>query len=218
MRPRSLLILTAVTLEANAIAAALEMARPAPRTPAHGSRDGLAITLALTGVCAKHLPTDRFDDVIMAGLAGALDPALHVGDVLVGEWPGDLKLPAGALRGTIHTQSAIATTPAEKATLFAQTQASAVDMEGAVVRDWARDMGASFGAIRAISDRADQTLDPAVLRFIDPWGRIRPWALTRTLLLRPALVPHLIRLGSDSKAAARKLGEAVRDAVEATWT
>jgi hypothetical protein len=154
----------------------------------------------------------------MAGLAGALDPALRAGDVVIGEWPGEMKLPVGALRGTIHTQLAIAATPADKATLFAQTQASAVDMEGAVVREWARGQGASFGAIRAISDRADQTLDPAVLGFIDPWGRIRPWALTRTLLLRPALVAHLIRVGNDSKAAARRLGEAVRDAVQGTWT
>lgn len=214
MRPQTLLILTAVMLEAKAIARALEMPCPTPHTPSKADRNGIAITLAVTGVCAPHLPDAAADLVLMAGLAGALDPALAVGDLVVDDWPASLPLPAGVRRGPIHTDPRIAATPAQKASLFAQTKALAVDMENAPIREWAQQKGTEFGALRAISDRADQPLDPAVLKLVDPWGRPRPLAIARTLASRPALIPHLLRLGADSKTAARRLGQAIRQAID----
>ncbi|HEY2588839.1 MAG TPA: hypothetical protein VGI81_24060 [Tepidisphaeraceae bacterium] len=215
-RPQTLLILTAVTLEARAIADALGMECPKPGQPSRIARNGVSITLALTGVSARHLPGEASGVVLTAGLAGALDPSLAVGDVVVDDWPASLPVPPGVRRGAIHTDHQIAATPREKAALFAQTQALAVDMENSSVREWARRQGAQFGAIRAISDRADQTLDPAVLRLIDPWGRPKPMAIAQTLLRHPRLIPHLMRLGRDSKTAARRLGQAIRDAIERT--
>src|SRR5207302_1564302 len=121
--------------------------------------------------------------------------------------------PAGVRRGPIHTDNQVVATPRQKADLRSQTQALAVDMENSTVREWARQRGAEFGAIRAISDRADQTLDPAVLRLIDAWGRPRPVAIARTVLRRPSLIPHLTRLGADSKLAATRLGGAIRQLI-----
>jgi adenosylhomocysteine nucleosidase len=216
MRAPSLLILTAVTLEAKAIADALGMDCPKPRKPSKVERDGISITLALTGVSARHLPDEPAARVVMAGLAGALDPSLAVGDLVVDDWPASLPVPAGVRRGSIHTDHRIAATPKEKADLFAQTRALAVDMENSAVREWARKQGAEFGAIRAISDRADQTLDPAVLTLIDFWGRPRPLAIAGTLLRHPRLIPHLMRVGRDSKEAARRLGRSVRESVVST--
>jgi hypothetical protein len=213
MRPPTLLILTAVMLEAKAIARALEMPCPTPQKPSKADRNGLSITLAVAGVCAPHLPDAAADLVLMAGLAGALDPSLMVGDLVVDDWPASLPLPPRVRRGAIHTDPRIAATPAQKASLFAQTQAIAVDMENATVREWARRHGAEFGAIRAISDRADQPLDPAVLKLVDPWGRPRPLAIAQTLALHPRLIPHLLRLGTDSKAAAHRLGQAIRQTI-----
>ena len=152
--------------------------------------------------------------VIMTGLAGALDPALQIGDVVV---DCDLELPDfGRLlrRGRIHGADRIVATPHEKAELHRQTGALAVEMEGAIVRKWAKELGASFIGIRSISDRADQTLDPAVLALVDEWGRPRWGRIPGTLLRRPWLLPQLIRLGRDSQRAARRLGAAVRALVD----
>lgn len=150
----------------------------------------------------------------MAGLAGALAPELAVADLIVDEWFERIALPIGAKRGKIYTADRIAARPGDKAALYEQTGALAVDMENAVVRDWARKNGAEFGAIRAISDRADQMLDPMVLNLVDSWGRPKPLSVLSTLILRPSLLPHLLRLGADSKKAARRLGEAVRQVVD----
>jgi hypothetical protein len=214
MRTRTLLILTAVTLEAKAIAAAMEMPCPRPGKPSKTDRNGFAITLALTGVSASDLPVEAAACVVMAGLAGALDPSLKVGDVVVDDWPASLPIPPGARRGSIHTGDQIAATPKQKADLFLQTRALAVDMENSKVREWATRRGAQFGAIRAISDRADQTLDPAVLRFIDAWGRPKPVAIARTLLRRPQLIAHLARVGTDSKLAAQRLADAIQQSLD----
>ena len=212
---------------------------PAPSRPSAQDREGLSISLAVIGVCARDLPPEAADVVIMAGLAGALDPSLAVGDLIIDDWPTGLVLPAGAKRGSIHSAAKIAATPQEKRDCFAQTHALAVDMENAAVREWARRsfqrssidasgggaarlpsgempsgrLGASFGAIRAISDRADQSLDPVVLRLVDAWGRPRILQILRTLVVRPALLPHLMRLGADSKKAAARLGTACNETV-----
>jgi adenosylhomocysteine nucleosidase len=207
MRPTTLLILTAVMTEARAIAKAAGVPCPKPNQPAQWNRQDLRVTLALVGISARQLPTDAADTVIMAGLAGALDPSLAIGDLIIDDWPEGIPLPATAKRGAIHTAQDLAATPAQKADLFAQTHAAAVDMENAAVRQWALRHGAAFGAVRAISDRADQALDPAFLTFIDQWGRPRPGRILSALVSRPSLLPALLRLGSDSKNAAGRLGD-----------
>lgn len=207
MRPTTLLILTAVMTEARAIAKAAGASCPKPNQPSQWKQHDTHVTLALVGVSARQLPIEAADAVIMAGLAGALDPSLAIGDLIIDDWPEGMPLPASAKRGAIHTARDIAATPVQKAELFAQTHAAAVDMENAIVRQWALRHGAAFGAVRAISDRADQALDPVVLTFIDQWGRPRPGRILSALLSRPSLLPALLRLGSDSKNAAGRLGD-----------
>jgi adenosylhomocysteine nucleosidase len=179
--------------------------------------DSIAIELHLIGIRARHLPESGISGgcavVIMAGVAGALDPALQVGDVVIDDLPPGWNAPAGARRGAIVTQDGILATPSDKADLFGRTGALAVDMETACVRQWARGRGVPFVAVRSISDRADQTLDPAVLRLVDSFGNPRPAALAKALLARPSLVPHLWRLGADSKRAAARLGAIVKELV-----
>lgn len=213
MRPQNLLILTAVMIEAKAIAAALQMQCPKPEAASHKSLGSLSINLRLTGISARSIPNGTPDVVIMTGLAGALSPDLGVGDLVVDDWTDGIGLPTGARRGTIHSSDRIASTPSEKSILREQTQALAVDMENAVVREWAKRMGSQFLAIRAISDRADQFLNPAFMHLVDPWGRPKPFALIRMLITRPKLIPQLLRLGADSKKAAHRLGQAVREIV-----
>ena len=193
---------------------------PKPIKPTRERRYGISIELHLIGIKGLGLDQLRLqsapDVILMAGLAGALDPALRVADVLIEGLPFGWTRPAGSRDGTIHTATQLISTPAEKAGLFAQTNASAVEMENARVGAWAARQGwneereVRVIAIRAISDRADQILDPAVMRLVDSWGRLRIGSLLRTLARRPWLVPALLRLGSDSAKAAAELGLAVQ--------
>ena len=89
----------------------------------------------MVGIGAQRLPerlAEKVGCVILAGFGGALDPSLCVGDVVL-DWPvEDLKgpAPAGPFRlGRIYCASGIVATAEQKSILFAQTGASAVEME-----------------------------------------------------------------------------------------
>ncbi|MDB5173731.1 MAG: nucleoside phosphorylase [Phycisphaerales bacterium] len=145
----------------------------------------------------------------MAGLAGGLDPSLRVGDVVIDDCPPGLAVEVSHRPGRIHSGGAVIATTSQKATLFAQTRALAVDMETATVRAAAQRQGVPFLAIRAISDASDDVLDPAVLKLVDAFGRPRPIAIAATLVRRPGLATYLKRLGASSQLAADNLGKAV---------
>ena len=199
-------IFTAIGAEAKAIRRALEasIGRLAHPWEVH-----------VIGIRAGRLPAESslcgVQRIILAGFAGALDPTLQVGDVVVDGWPGE---PIGFRCGKIHTAGEIIATPASKASLFAETGALAVDMEGDIVRAFAERLGARFLHVRAISDSAAEAVDPTILRFVDDVGNVRPTAVTLGLLRRPSLVPQLARLGANAKLAGRNLGEAMVAIVE----
>jgi adenosylhomocysteine nucleosidase len=188
-----------------------------PGRPALKGFGPLAISLQCIGIGARDLerqdPLENGSYVVMAGLAGALNPSLEVGDIVLDDLPDGFDAPSGWVRGSIHTTSRIVATPREKADLFAKTGALAVEMEHSIVREWAKRQGAAFTGIRTISDRADQHLNPAVLRLVDAWGRPRPLRIARTLAMQPWIIPELIRLGRDSRHAGARLGLAVREFV-----
>jgi hypothetical protein len=170
------------------------------------------------GIRAKRMPSEPLAKnataLVMAGLAGALDPSLKVGDVIVEDRDNLLPTDVPFRRGMIHCAEWIITTPEQKAELFARTGAAAVDMESQIVRNYAEQMGLPFISVRAISDTAAETLDPAVMGLVDEMGRIKPLALATTLLRRPGLIPYLNRLGNNSQLAANQLGLAVRAIVD----
>jgi len=153
--------------------------------------------------------------VIMAGLAGALDPALAIGDVVVDE-RSDLAIPSGPWRrATLHTAADLISTVEQKRRLFAETGAAVVDMENAAVRAFAARHSVPFLGIRAVSDRADEPLDPTTLGWIDADGALRTGRLVLGVCRRPGSIPSLVRLGKRSKIAAAALAEAVERIVKA---
>jgi hypothetical protein len=160
--------------------------------------------LTVIGIRAVRLPR-QIDarGIILAGFAGALDPILGVGDIVRDDPPG-----------SIYTSSEIVATALEKAYLFARTGARAVDMENAIVRRFAEQMGVPFFGIRAISDTAGEEVDPLVLRFLDETGRVRPGAIAMGLIQKPAIVSTLNRLRINSAIAGRSLAAAVRILLE----
>lgn len=217
MDRRDILIFTAVELEAKCVARALGIKAPSIGRPSEGHVAGRRVILHLIGIAAAGLPPPEAGEgcrwVIMAGLAGGLDPALEIGEIVVEGSPEALRPRLYCRRGRMHTANEIVAVPADKAALFRSTKALAVEMENARVRRWADQAGLSFIGIRAISDRADQTLAPAILRLVDDRGRPRAAKMAAALVRQPSLAPALVRVGRDSNRAARALGPAVRELV-----
>jgi hypothetical protein len=191
-RRRRLMIFTALTREARAVQRAIGVVRN--------------VEVHVIGLRGKGLPPVAPNDtVLVAGLGGALDPALKVGDLVLDTRVAGLPASLPWHTGSIHTAADLVKTPAEKATLFRETGASVVDMEHDRVRAGVKTERPVVG-LRAISDPADMALDPRVADFIDPFGRPQPLAILKTIGRRPGMLPHLIRLNSNTRIALRNLG------------
>src|SRR5947208_15327853 len=97
--PRRVLICVAIQMEADAIARALK-----------DLKADFEVELKIVGIGGCRLPKEldatNLSLVISAGLAGALDPALRIGDVVIDR---------------IYTSDCMVTTPAQTASLFVQT-------------------------------------------------------------------------------------------------
>jgi adenosylhomocysteine nucleosidase len=202
----NLLILTALRNESRAIQKAI---------PHWESRNIRFLTIAIR---AKRLPEftafQPIRAVILAGLAGALDPSLRIGDIVV-DADDTLASPLSSLRrGKIHTASQMVTTPEAKRLLFSQTRALAVDMEQSVVRAVSLSLNVPFIGIRSISDTADDALDPMVLQWINEIGSPRPAIVGRDILLKPRSWGIARKLARDSGVALKSLGNAVASVVD----
>ena len=153
--------------------------------------------------------------VLSCGIAGALDPRLKAGDVVIGElyglFPGEGQggglldwlgnnLPQ-AHRGTIIGADRIIASAAEKAALHATTGAIAVDMESHIAARVAARHGLPFAILRTISDTADHALPPAALVGMKPDGSMALGAVLASLARHPSQLPALIRTGRDAGAA-----------------
>ncbi len=176
--------------------------------------------------------------VLSCGVAGALDPALRAGDVVVGQLhrpfvssevekpevvPGFstsletngklLEWLAATLpeahRGTIIGSDTIIASAPEKAALYATTGAIAVDMESHIAARVAERHNLPFAILRTISDTADHALPPAALVGMKPDGGVALGAVLASLARNPAQLPALIRTGRDAGAAFASLRRAV---------
>jgi adenosylhomocysteine nucleosidase len=138
------------------------------------------------------------------GVAGALDPRLKPGDLVVAtaaiaeDGTRYEAEPRGfGIRGPILTQAHPVARVAEKRRLFAATGALAVDMETAAVAAVAHRAGCSFVAVRAICDGADDALPHAAVAAMREDGRVNALAI----LARPQDWWGLFRLGRDYSRA-----------------
>jgi nucleoside phosphorylase len=192
--PRKLLVLTALEMEAKALEPVVGPER-----------------IRLIGIRAVRLNAKLVhgaDGLILAGLAGALDPALGIGEIILqkcGDWP-DLPYRAGL----IYTVDHLITSPQEKADLFRQTTALAVDMESAIVQKFAEKSGLPLLTLRSISDGASQALPAGMMNWIDDIGRPKLAKIAMAAMTQPSLMPALRRLERDSKQALASLADAVR--------
>ncbi|HEY1750778.1 MAG TPA: hypothetical protein VGG29_05920 [Caulobacteraceae bacterium] len=197
--PRSILAVVGMTREAKILGGAPALI---------GGGDAAALAEALEAQLR-----DGIAGVVSFGLCGALDPALKVGDLVIGDavqgegelyeadpaWMERLAaaLPDARFGRFVGAQAPVAAV-ADKAALRHHTGASAVDLESHIVGRFARWYGTPFAVLRAVSDGAARALPHAAQVGLGPDGR-------------PAIGPVLASL----KRNPWQLGALIRTALEA---
>jgi adenosylhomocysteine nucleosidase len=168
---------------------------------------------AAEAVIANYAPTVIYS----AGIAGALDPALKVGDVVhprrvVNAGDGSsVNLDKG--EGVLVTFGSVAS-PEQKAKLRDSFGAQAVDMEAAAVARAAEARGIGFAVVKVISDEFDFSF-PSMERFIDSDGQFLKGRFAWFTALRPWLWPQVARLARNSNCASLALCSWLRTMIDA---
>ncbi len=136
--------------------------------------------------------------VILAGLAGGLNPDLPAGHALLADAVVDVhgreRIPP--LRsenggGIICTHDELCDTPESKARLREMTGGDVVDMESIHFANLAEERGWTWGVIRGISDDHATPLPRGCDAWTDDGGRTRPWSIARSILSSPGIAMQL---------------------------
>jgi adenosylhomocysteine nucleosidase len=160
--------------------------------------------------------------LISTGFCGGLDPALGVGDIVIGntvlDYPSggrfEAAVPSGgaaAKVGLILSMDRVAITAGEKAALQRSTGACCIEMEAAAVARLAREFEVPFYCIRAISDPATCDLGLDFNAFRDGEGRFNRSRIALAAMQRPRYVRPLLNLDRNCRKAASKLGDFLAD-------
>ncbi|MBI4588351.1 MAG: hypothetical protein HY725_05895 [Candidatus Rokubacteria bacterium] len=229
------LVLTALELEARALARQLELPRFVRLSfPAYELRRGAGrVRLAPVGLRAEALPV-RWPAlagdlvrplVISAGTCGALAPELGMGDLILPEsvlglggerlnvTPGmhaaAVKVAGNACTGVLLTSSEVMATPAAKAERWHATAASAVDMESAVIVAWAARQGCPSLVVRAVSDTARQHVPSELGVAVTSAGKVRAGRAVALFLTHPRAIPHALLLQRGTRQALKSVARVI---------
>lgn len=146
--------------------------------------------------------------MISAGFAGALDPALKVGDRFLPRYVVNAadgsRIDTGTGSGILVSYGSVAGTE-QKEKLRRSYASQAIDMEAAAVAMGAQARGLPFVACKTISDDHDFEM-PALERFVDQDGQFKTARFVLFAVGRPWLWPSLIKLARNSSRAAAELG------------
>ena len=183
---------------------------------------------ALAAIAARSLADAGAARLLSFGMAGGLDPTLRPGTVLLpteiislsgarfttsAQWREQLclaiesALPPAA--GVLLSSATPVDAVADKAALFRETGAVAVDMESFGVAEVAAVRGLPFLAVRVIVDTAGDVLPRAVVA-ASRTGRLNMRRLIGGLALAPLELVDVIRLTQRYRAARRSLRAVAR--------
>src|SRR5580693_116305 len=158
---------------------------------------------ATEAVIALYMP----ELVLSVGFAGALDPAMKVGEIfspsrVIDARDGSSVETAGG-SGVLVSALTIASME-QKAKLAEAYAARAVDMEAAAVSRGAQARGVRFMAVKAISDESTFAMPP-LDRFVNRDGGFCQTAFAASIVARPWLWSKVFRLARNSVKASRAL-------------
>jgi hopanoid-associated phosphorylase len=176
-------------------------------------------------LAAQVMIDDGATALMSFGVAGALDPMLVPGDLVIAnriigpegdtittdsDWAARLtRLVESQCRvfnaDLAGSDGAVATIE-EKEEMFGAIGAVAVDMESLAVGQAARDGGIPFCAVRAIADPAQREIPSWAAGAISSKGKTRPMAVLTGMFSRSGQIGNLARLARDSQAAKAALG------------
>jgi len=174
---------------------------------------------------AAYLLKAGAEGLVSFGVAGALDPGLAPGDLVIGTevdlggaslktdeaWAKRLRnaLPRARLGVVCGAQDAVLTVAA-KAALHAESGGLTVDLESGAVAEACAAAGKPFAVIRAVADPAERAIPEFALKGLAEDGRTRALPVILGLLGRPHQLPALLGLARDNRAALKSLGAAAR--------
>jgi adenosylhomocysteine nucleosidase len=153
--------------------------------------------------------------VISTGWAGALREELVPGQVydvstVIDARTGERFVTASPPTNCLLVTSSRVADTAEKRRLASTYSAALVDMEAAGLARLARMRGIPFYCIKGISDGYSDQL-PDFNRFISPGGQFKLAPFVLFALLRPWYWHALIRMGENSREAARNIAQSLLD-------
>jgi adenosylhomocysteine nucleosidase len=185
----------------------------------HMTAQGVGMQWAAAAVNAA-LQKFPAEAVISTGFCGALDPAMDLGDIVVGTEvvSGTRRFPAltpSSNRphhaGVVVSNGHIVQTAAEKARLR-KTGAIAVEMEAAGVAERAAARGLPFYCIKVVTDLAGEDMANDFNSALRPDGHFATMVILRSSLRQPLVrIPELLRLRKRCARAALLLGEFIAD-------
>jgi len=214
------LVLTAIDLEARGLARHLGLAPVAGAAFPHFLGGVLELaTVGLRGarLAARAAQWRAPDLVVSAGACGALAPALAVGALVVptvvlgpagARWP-TAALPRLSGDGALLTVGDAVESAAQKARLWMETGALAVDMESATIMAWAQARNVPAAAVRGVSDDAERGIPAALAAAVRDDGRVRPLRAVTAALTRAAALGDLLELRAGTEAALRSVAAAL---------
>ena len=188
---------------------------------------GAGVVAIATGGHAKSL-REKFDQAVVRGVRGAisfgiaaaLSPDLHTGDIVIGTavvtsrgrittdtaWRQRLsaRLPMAKLALVAGADSVLMGRDA-KAALFAETGADAADMESGPTSRLALARNLPFACLRVISDEASQAFPPAAAVALNRDGGVNLSAVCRSIWAEPHQLAALMQAAKDSRAALKSL-------------
>ena len=153
----------------------------------------------------------RASHILSAGFGGALDPSLRVGEIfeprtVINSADGS-RTDTGRGQGTLVSVGMVAGHE-QKERLRDAYSATVVDMEAAAVAQGAELRGATFGALKAISDEAGFAMPP-MEKFVGVDGSFASARFAFHVTVRPWLWRATIALARNSAKASQALCAAI---------
>lgn len=172
-------------------------------------------------VAAKRFLAEKPDICISTGMAGALRGDYRPGDILAARLVGEVGEPLAVAshRELLSTavdcgarqieRLATSKTVIARAELKQKlsNEADAVEMESYVILAEAARHGVPAVAIRAVSDTVSFDIPYNFDQALDKRGQIKLLRIFPQILRRPGGLPALLRLGRNSRLAARRLAD-----------